>query len=151
MKLLLDTISGILSMSSLGKQKGWTCAQSSGATNQDLQNAVDDFSVVFTPNALAVQPKHCYLSICGQHYFSLCNYGYNGSLEPVGQRIRAKEWGLPGGNGTECRGNFGDKINYDWYQFGLVDELEEVWMNSEYVQVRVCNGSIADGDGSSLA
>ncbi|KAF5671553.1 hypothetical protein FCIRC_8662 [Fusarium circinatum] len=69
MKLLLDTISGILSMSSLGKAKGWTCAQTSGATNQDLQNAVDDFGIVFTPNAQTVEPKHCYVSICGKYYF----------------------------------------------------------------------------------
>ncbi|KAG5808153.1 hypothetical protein H9Q74_000890 [Fusarium xylarioides] len=131
MKLLLDTISGILSMSSLGKPKGWTCDQSSGATNQDLQNAVDDFSVVFTPNSLTVEPKHCYLSICGKNYFSLCNYGHYNSTEPVGQRIRAKEWGLPGGNGTECRGNFGDKVNYDWYEFGLVSELEKLWIDSD--------------------
>ncbi|KAF5984580.1 hypothetical protein FBULB1_3304 [Fusarium bulbicola] len=151
MKLLLDTMSGILSMSSLGQAKGWTCAQTSGATNQDLQNAVDDFGIVFTPNTLTVEPKHCYVSICGKYYLSLCNYGHNNSTEPVGQRMRAREWGLPGGNGTECRGNFGEKVNYDWYAFGLADELEEVWTDSEYVQVRTCNGSIADANTSNGA
>ncbi|KAF5634695.1 hypothetical protein F52700_5888 [Fusarium sp. NRRL 52700] len=140
MKLLLDTISGVLSMSSLGKEKGWTCAKTSGATNQDLQNAADDFSIVFTPNTLTVEPKHCYLSICGKYYFSLCNYGYRNSTEPVGQRFRAKEWGLPGGNGMECRGNFGDKVNYDWYEFGLADELDKIWIDSNVLLLHMALG-----------
>ncbi|KAF5229899.1 hypothetical protein FANTH_14049 [Fusarium anthophilum] len=118
-------------MLSPGKAKDWTCAQSSGATNQDLQNAVDDVGIVFTPNTLTVEPKHCYVSICGKYYFSLCNYGHKNSTEPVGQRMRAREWGLPGGNGTDCRGNFGEKVNYDWYEFWLADELEEIWMDLE--------------------
>ncbi|KAH7244461.1 uncharacterized protein BKA55DRAFT_541360 [Fusarium redolens] len=138
-------------MISLGKDKGWTCDKSSGATNQDLQNAVDDFSIAFSPNSLTVESKRCYVSVCNSHYLSLCNYGYKNSTEPVGQRVRAKEWGLPGGNGTECRGNFGDKVNYDWYEFGLISELKEYEKDPKYVEIRECEESIEGGNTSSVA
>ncbi|CZR47289.1 uncharacterized protein FPRO_08663 [Fusarium proliferatum ET1] len=67
------------------QEKGWTCKKSSGATNQDLQNAIDDFGLAFGLEPLTVKPRHCYQSLRMGKYFSLCNYGYLDSTEPVGR------------------------------------------------------------------
>lgn len=72
-------------------------------------------------------------------YFSLCNYGYLDSTEPVGQRKWAREWGLPEGNGSVCAGNFRNKHNYDWYEFGLVPQWAGNKFDAIVTELQMCN------------
>ncbi|CAI6336883.1 unnamed protein product [Periconia digitata] len=99
---------------------GWSCDYQ-GATNDDLKNAVSDFDKLFGTRTLRTAGNQCYWSICRGFAFGFCNSSSRTRDEKSGEREKAMNTDLNGGN--SCRLSF-QPIADDYVAYKFVRESD---------------------------
>ncbi|KAL2209187.1 hypothetical protein CC79DRAFT_1356382 [Sarocladium strictum] len=125
MKLSLATLTTFLALSSVSE--AWSCSYS-GANNQNLKNAVNDFDKLFGKNKLKAAKYQCYTSMCRGYYFRFCNSSAATRTENSGMRDKVKNTGIPRNNGDKCNENGASRSQdfaYLHYHFGSISRMSD--------------------------
>ncbi|RGP72350.1 hypothetical protein FLONG3_6746 [Fusarium longipes] len=128
MKLSILTLTTVLAMSGVGEAQKWSCDRSGKGqpSTQKMKDAAWDFDRLFGKDRLTAASGQCYISHCRSHWFAFCNMAGVARKERKGDREKAKNTGLPKGQGNQCAitmGSLADPFNI--YYFGTIDTLQK--------------------------